>query len=86
VILRIHDTGPGIPPDQLQRIFDPFFTTKAVGFGSGLGLSVVKKIVDLHHGLIHFQNSPRGGLVVTLVFSVLKDTAIAPTSEAVLTV
>lgn len=85
VILRIHDTGPGIPPDQLQRIFDPFFTTKAVGFGSGLGLSVVKKIVDLHHGVIHFQNSPRGGLVVTLVFPALQDTATAPASEAVLT-
>lgn len=71
VILRIQDSGPGIPHDQLSRIFDPFFTTKAVGSGTGLGLSVVKKIVDLHGGFIHFRNSPRGGLEVTLAFAAL---------------
>lgn len=71
VILRIQDSGPGIPEDQLLRIFDPFFTTKAVGSGTGLGLSVVKRIVDLHGGFIHFRNSPRGGLEVTLAFAAL---------------
>jgi signal transduction histidine kinase len=77
VILRLHDSGPGIPEDQLRRIFDPFFTTKAVGSGTGLGLSVVKRIIDLHGGCIHFQNSPLGGLEVILAFAALAP-AIVP--------
>lgn len=78
VMLRLHDTGPGIPKDQMHRIFDPFFTTKAVGAGTGLGLSVVKKIIDLHCGIIHFRSSPRGGLEVTLAFAAIRQAATAP--------
>lgn len=68
VVVRLADTGPGIPAHDLPRIFDPFFTTKAVGSGTGLGLSVTKKIIDLHRALIHVRNSPHGGLEVTLAF------------------
>jgi PAS domain S-box-containing protein len=70
VVLEVHDTGPGIPESQLARVFDPFFTTKPVGVGTGLGLSVVKKIMDLHDGAIAIQNAPEGGTRVTLVFRV----------------
>ncbi len=84
VILTLHDSGPGIPEDQLLRIFDPFFTTKAVGSGSGLGLSVVKKIVDLHGGYIHLRNSPRGGLEVTLAFAALPKAASSAPAGAML--
>ncbi len=84
VILTIRDSGPGIPEDQLSRIFDPFFTTKSVGSGTGLGLSVVKKIVDLHGGFIHFQNSPRGGLEVTLTFAALPKATSSSSAGAVL--
>jgi len=70
VVVEVHDTGPGIPESQLARVFDPFFTTKPVGVGTGLGLSVVKKIMDLHDGAIAIQNAPEGGTRVTLVFRV----------------
>lgn len=84
VILRLHDSGPGIPDDLLLRIFDPFFTTKAVGTGTGLGLSVVKRIIDLHGGSIHFQNSPHGGLEVTLAFAALDPATVTSPAGPVL--
>jgi signal transduction histidine kinase len=50
VLITVTDTGPGIPPEVLDRIFSPFFTTKPQG--SGLGLAIVRKIVDAHDGRI----------------------------------
>jgi signal transduction histidine kinase len=50
VELRIEDTGPGIPPELREQIFNPFVTTKKSGVG--LGLSIVSKIIDGHHGTI----------------------------------
>jgi PAS domain S-box-containing protein len=66
VVVRIVDSGPGIPAAIQPKIFDPFFTTKATGEGTGLGLSVVKKIVDLHRGLLHVENNPDQGVTITL--------------------
>jgi signal transduction histidine kinase len=71
VILEIQDTGPGIPEALLPRIFDPFFTTKPAGVGTGLGLSVVKRIVDLHEGAIEIRNVPQGGAMVIVVFKAM---------------
>ena len=45
VAIMVSDTGPGIPPESLERIFDPFFTTKRQGFGTGLGLSISRAIL-----------------------------------------
>jgi len=67
VIAEVQDNGKGIPEDHLPKIFDPFFTTKPAGVGTGLGLSVVKKIMDLHGGAIDVRNAPLGGVVVTLM-------------------
>ena len=67
VIAEVQDTGAGIAPEHLPRIFDPFFTTKPVGLGVGLGLSVAKKIVDLHCGAIGIKNASGGGVLATVV-------------------
>ncbi|HPC61135.1 MAG TPA: ATP-binding protein [Verrucomicrobiota bacterium] len=67
VLTQILDNGPGIAPEHLPRVFDPFFTTKPVGEGTGLGLAVVKKIVELHDGAIDIRNARQGGTLVTLI-------------------
>jgi two-component system sensor histidine kinase HydH len=66
VELRLADTGPGVPQKLREEIFNPFVTTKKTGVG--LGLSIVSKIVDGHHGSIHVENAPTGGAVFTLFF------------------
>lgn len=58
VVVQIIDSGKGIPEDVKPRIFTPFFTTKPRGEGSGLGLSVSKKIIDGHKGSISFESQP----------------------------
>lgn len=58
VAVAIADSGKGIPAERQAQIFDPFFTTKAAGEGSGLGLNIVKKIVDRHGGTINVQSVP----------------------------
>jgi signal transduction histidine kinase len=52
VEISITDNGAGIPEDIKDKIFDPFFTTKEIGKGTGLGLDVVSRIVQLHEGSI----------------------------------
>jgi PAS domain S-box-containing protein len=62
VLLSIHDDGPGIPKDVLNKIFDPFFTTKEPGKGTGLGLSISYDIiVNKHGGTIWVESDSKAG-------------------------
>ncbi len=67
VFVEVKDDGPGIPVTALKRIFDPFFTTKPVGQGTGLGLSVVKTIVERHGGEISVTSTPGEGACFRVV-------------------
>jgi len=62
--IRVTDAGPGIPEDVLDKIFEPLFSTK--GFGVGLGLPIVKNIMDLHGGDVEIRTEFGKGSTVTL--------------------
>jgi signal transduction histidine kinase len=62
--LSVADTGTGMDPEALRRIFEPYFSTKATG--TGLGLTIAKRNVELNGGQIHVQSSPGKGTTVTI--------------------
>ena len=64
VMASVADDGPGIAPEKLGKIFQPFFTTKESG--TGLGLSMTRKILDLHEGRITAESGPGGGATFTV--------------------
>ncbi len=61
LLISVADTGPGIPPEHLDKIFEPFFTTKEVGEGTGLGLSVSYSLIEQMGGELAAENRPAGG-------------------------
>ncbi len=67
--VQVADNGPGIRTQDKAKIFELFYTTKAVGEGTGLGLSVARNIINLHHGTIDIDNRPQGGASVVLLFN-----------------
>jgi signal transduction histidine kinase len=58
IVVRIVDDGHGVPPEIQGKIFDPFFTTKGVGQGTGLGLDIVRRLLQQHEGDIAFESAP----------------------------
>ncbi|MCU0535675.1 MAG: ATP-binding protein [Hydrococcus sp. Prado102] len=58
IVVAITDSGGGIAPEIQSKIFEPFFTTKPYGEGSGLGLDIVRKIIDKHKGTIELTSQP----------------------------
>jgi signal transduction histidine kinase len=72
-VVRIADTGPGIAEKKRDKIFFPFYTTKQEG--SGVGLSMAKKIVSSHRGLIDVTDRPEGGALFTVRLPMALNTA-----------
>ena len=79
-VLKVSDSGTGIPEDVHQRIFDPFFTTKDVGAGTGMGLSIVKGIVEAHGGKIEISSAVGQGTTISILIPGESDTPITPSS------
>lgn len=84
LILEILDNGTGIQSADSGRLFDPFFTTKATGLGTGLGLSVARRIVELHGGEITIRNrsSKRGAVAQLILPTRLETGRVVLRSEA----
>lgn len=68
VVLKVSDSGSGIPVGVKERIFDPFFTTKTKGKNSGLGLAVVYGIVKDYHGQIGVETQEGEGTTFSIFF------------------
>ena len=75
VVVRICDSGPGIPDEVREHMFEPFFTTKAVGAGTGLGLSISHGIVMKHRGTIEACNRESGGACFAVTLPVKRASA-----------
>ncbi|NJB85977.1 signal transduction histidine kinase [Lewinella marina] len=69
VCVEVEDDGPGIPEDIQSRIFEPFFTTKGVGEGTGMGLDIVRRVIDHHNGSVSVTSEP-GQTVFRVCFPV----------------
>jgi signal transduction histidine kinase len=67
-MIDIIDSGCGIPPDKREAVFRPFFTTKKEG--TGLGLCIVKKVVEAHQGEVRIMENPECGITFRLAFDV----------------
>ncbi len=70
VLLEVGDSGPGVPDADRTKIFEPFFTTKPDGKGTGLGLPIVRNIVDQHRGEISVGRSDLGGAAFRVILPI----------------
>ena len=78
-LIEVSDSGPGVPPEILDKIFEPFFTTKAVNEGTGMGLATVYGIVEQAGGHINVSNAPQGGAVFRIFLPEAAEADLAET-------
>jgi signal transduction histidine kinase len=71
----VRDSGPGFGAEDLQRVFEPFFTRRRGG--TGLGMSIVQRIVDQHGGRLLAENHPLGGAQVTVLLRAVDEAPLA---------
>ena len=76
----VRDTGPGLPSDVRHQVFEPFFSTKPRGLG--LGLAIVRTIVQRHRGRVHAENHPTGGALFRVTLPAAEETSERPRSSA----
>jgi len=72
VVCEVQDNGKGIPAEEAGKVFDPFFTSKPVGQGPGLGLTVIKSIVERHKGIIDIESREGSGTKVIITLPAAK--------------
>jgi signal transduction histidine kinase len=58
VVVRVVDDGSGVPQEIQKKVFEPFFTTKPIGKGTGLGLDIVRRLVDRNNGMVELRSAP----------------------------
>jgi signal transduction histidine kinase len=73
--ITVHDSGPGISKPHLLKIFDPFFTTKQQGQGSGLGLTIARRLLMKNGGHIRMESTPGQGASCIITFPIPQDAA-----------
>lgn len=78
-LIEVSDTGPGVPPELVDKIFEPFFTTKAVNEGTGMGLATVYGIVEQAGGHINVSNGSGGGAVFRIFLPEAAEAELAET-------
>jgi len=83
VFIDIKDTGGGIPEDKVKMLFNPFFTTKDPGKGTGLGLFIVRQVIEKNGGRIYLKETKVGeGTTFTVEFPVVTDAMIEEAKAA----
>ena len=81
VVIRVRDTGVGMPPDVKARAFDPFYTTKPIGQGTGLGLSMIYGFVRQSEGSTRIESEPGMGTTIEICLPRYEGEELPPSSD-----
>lgn len=86
VVIRVEDSGTGMPPEVIEKIFEPFFTTKETGKGTGLGLSTSLAVVKSHGGYLRVYSEPGQGTIfkIYLPATLAEESLITDTNKSAL--
>ncbi|MCG6552835.1 MAG: PAS domain S-box protein [Candidatus Magnetominusculus sp. LBB02] len=71
IFIRIEDDGVGMSGETLKKVFVPFFSTRGIGEGKGMGLSMVKGILNRHHGTINIESTEEKGTIITIQLPIM---------------